>query len=74
MVREGSKKQQNEGLDLRRFALGFLPGAGVLKGDQALRVAFVFEQREFALWEATGEERETLTDKDGNDSDIEFVD
>jgi hypothetical protein len=48
--------------------------AGVLECDHALQEGFVFEEGEFALWEAAGEERAAFADESGNNSDIKFVD
>src|SRR6266702_5131106 len=55
-------------------ALFFFGDAGVFEGDQAFREGLVFEEGEFALGEAAGEERDAFTDQHWNHSDVTFVD
>jgi hypothetical protein len=56
------------------LTLGLSAAAGVLEGDHALREGLVFEEGEFALGEAAGEEEAAFADEDGDDADIKFVD
>src|SRR6266700_4273952 len=52
----------------------FFADAGVFEGDQAFREGLVFEEGEFALGEAAGEERDAFTNQHWNHSDVKFVD